>query len=73
MRQTKDCPPAPGFCPCLRHDRCLLFQPAPPRRIRPGAQGDAVRRSFEVRTYVPANAAAWQAPYARFQTLRGGG
>ena len=33
---------------------------------------EVVRRSFEVRTFEPKNAGAWQGPYARFQTLAGG-
>jgi rhamnulokinase len=33
---------------------------------------EVVRRSFEVRTFEPRNADAWQGPYARFQSLRGG-
>jgi len=34
---------------------------------------EVVRRSFEVHTFEPRNADAWQEPYARFQKLRGGG
>ena len=33
---------------------------------------EVVRRSFEVHTFEPRNADAWNGPYARFQTLRGG-
>jgi rhamnulokinase len=32
---------------------------------------EVVRRSFEVRTFEPRNADAWQGPYAHFQSLRG--
>jgi rhamnulokinase len=33
---------------------------------------EVVRRSFEVHTFEPRHADAWQEPYARFQKLRGG-